>query len=49
MMEHVNHALQNTLQRLEPYFQMREANGQTYARSAKRSGGVGANGAGPHA
>jgi DNA-binding GntR family transcriptional regulator len=48
MMEHVNHALQNTLQRLEPYFQMREANGQTYARSAKKSGAVGGNGAGPY-
>jgi len=38
MVDHVNHALKNTLQRLEPYFQMREANGKTYARSTKRAG-----------
>jgi DNA-binding GntR family transcriptional regulator len=37
MLDHVNHALKNTLQRLEPYFQMREANGETYVRSARRS------------
>jgi len=37
MLDHVNHALENTLQRLEPYFQMREANGKTYARSTRRS------------
>jgi DNA-binding GntR family transcriptional regulator len=37
MLDHVNHALKNTLQRLEPYFQMREANGKKYARSTKRT------------
>jgi len=37
MLEHVNNALKNTLQRLEPYFQMSEANGKTYVRSTKRS------------
>jgi DNA-binding GntR family transcriptional regulator len=37
MLDHVNHALQNTLQRLEPYFQMRETNVKTYVRSTKRS------------
>src|SRR5262245_33514591 len=37
MLEHVNHALENTLQRLEPYFQMREANVKTHVRSTKRS------------
>lgn len=40
MLDHVNQALKNTLQRLEPYFQMREANGTTYVRSTKRSAGV---------
>jgi DNA-binding GntR family transcriptional regulator len=33
MRAHINSALQNTLRRLEPYFQLREANGKTYARS----------------
>jgi len=33
MREHINSALQNTLHRLEPYFQLREANGKTYVRS----------------
>jgi DNA-binding GntR family transcriptional regulator len=33
MRAHINSALQNTLHRLEPYFQLREANGKTYARS----------------
>jgi uncharacterized protein (DUF302 family) len=33
MREHIEAALQNTLQRLEPYFQLREANGKTYIRS----------------
>jgi DNA-binding GntR family transcriptional regulator len=33
MREHVVRGLQNTISRLEPYFQMREANGTTYARS----------------
>lgn len=41
MLEHVNHALKNTLQRLEPYFQMREANAKTYVRSTKSSAGAG--------
>jgi len=45
MVDHVNHALKNTLQRLEPYFQMREANGKTYARSTKRAGVAEAGGA----
>jgi DNA-binding GntR family transcriptional regulator len=34
MRAHIKSALQNTLQRLEPYFRLREANGKTYARSA---------------
>lgn len=33
MRAHINSALQNTLRRLEPYFQLREANGRTYTRS----------------
>jgi DNA-binding GntR family transcriptional regulator len=33
MRAHINSALHNTLQRLEPYFQLREVNGKTYARS----------------
>lgn len=33
MREHIEVALQNTLQRLEPYFQLRETNGKTYIRS----------------
>jgi len=33
MREHIQNGLQNTLHRLEPYFQVREANGKTYARS----------------
>jgi DNA-binding GntR family transcriptional regulator len=33
MRAHINSALQNTLQRLEPYFRLREANGKTYVRS----------------
>ena len=33
MREHINSALQNTLRRLEPYFELREANGRTYVRS----------------
>jgi len=33
MREHIQRGLQNTLHRLEPYFQMREANGKTYVRS----------------
>jgi DNA-binding GntR family transcriptional regulator len=37
MREHVTYALRNTLQRLEPYFHMREVNGKTYARSPKKS------------
>ncbi|MCI0387419.1 MAG: GntR family transcriptional regulator [Acidobacteria bacterium] len=32
MRAHINLALQNTLHRLEPYFQLREVNGKTYAR-----------------
>jgi DNA-binding GntR family transcriptional regulator len=34
MREHIQRGLQNTLHRLEPYFQMREANGKTFVRSA---------------
>jgi DNA-binding GntR family transcriptional regulator len=37
MIDHVNHALKNTLQRLEPYFQMGQVNGKTYVRSSKKS------------
>ena len=33
MRQHINFALKNTLHRLEPYFELREANGRTYARS----------------
>ena len=33
MRAHINCALQNTLHRLEPYFQLSEVNGKTYARS----------------
>jgi len=33
MRAHINSALQNTLHRLEPYFQLREANGKTFVRS----------------
>lgn len=32
MRAHINSALENTLQRLEPYFKLRETNGTTYAR-----------------
>jgi hypothetical protein len=35
MRAHIRAALQNTLRRLEPYFQLREVNGKTYARSLK--------------
>jgi DNA-binding GntR family transcriptional regulator len=35
MRAHIKAALQNTLQRLAPYFQLREANGKTYTRSLK--------------
>ena len=37
MREHVTYALNNTLERLEPYFQIREADGMTYVRSSKKS------------
>ena len=37
MREHVTYALKNTLQRLEPYFQMGKTNGDTYVRSPKKS------------
>lgn len=33
MRAHINSALQNTLHRLQPYFQLHEVNGTTYARS----------------
>src|SRR5215470_15298389 len=36
MRRHINNALKNTLQRLESYFQMREANKTTFARSLKK-------------
>ncbi len=36
MRRHINNALNNTLSRLESYFQMREANGTTYTRSLKK-------------
>src|SRR5262245_54111847 len=35
MREHIQNGLQNTLHRLRPYFQMREANGKTFARSQR--------------
>lgn len=35
MRVHIDSALHNTLHRLQPYFQQREANGKTYARSPK--------------
>jgi DNA-binding GntR family transcriptional regulator len=34
MRAHIDSALHNTIQRLAPYFQLREANGKTYARTA---------------
>jgi len=37
MRAHVAQALKNTLQRLEPYFQMGQTNGGTYARSPRKS------------
>lgn len=36
MQAHINHALNNTLRRLETYFQSHEANDLTYTRSPKR-------------
>jgi DNA-binding GntR family transcriptional regulator len=36
MRRHINNALNNTLKRLESYFQTREANGTTYTRSLKK-------------
>lgn len=33
MRAHINSALKNTLERLQPYFKLRESNGKTYARS----------------
>jgi DNA-binding GntR family transcriptional regulator len=36
MREHVTYALKNTLQRLEPYFQMDGANDKTFVRSVKK-------------
>jgi hypothetical protein len=36
MRRHINNALKNTLQRLESYFQMREANKMTFTRSLKK-------------
>ena len=36
MRRHIDNALKNTLQRLESYFQMREANRATFARSLKK-------------
>lgn len=36
MQHHIGNALNNTLRRLESYFQMREANGTTYTRSLKK-------------
>jgi DNA-binding GntR family transcriptional regulator len=37
MREHVTRALENTLERLEPYFQMSGAKGKAYVRSPKKS------------
>ncbi len=36
MRKHVTSALRNTLERLEPYFRMREVNGKTFTRSLKK-------------
>ena len=36
MLRHIDNALKNTLQRLESYFRMREANRTTFARSLKK-------------
>jgi DNA-binding GntR family transcriptional regulator len=36
MRRHIDIALKNTLQRLESYFRMREANRTTFARSVKK-------------
>jgi hypothetical protein len=36
MRRHIDNALKNTLQRLDSYFQMREANRTTFARSLKK-------------
>ena len=36
MRRHIDNALKNTLQRLESYFQMREGNRATFARSLKK-------------
>src|SRR5262249_30498187 len=38
MRRHIHNALNNTLQRLESYFQMRGANVTTFARSLKKQG-----------
>jgi DNA-binding GntR family transcriptional regulator len=36
MREHVRSSLKNSLERLAPYFRLQQANGSTYARSAKK-------------
>jgi DNA-binding GntR family transcriptional regulator len=36
MRKHIASSMQNTLKRLEPYFQLQEASGNTFARSVKR-------------
>jgi len=36
MREHVNHGMQNTMERLKPFFRIRKAFGRTYFRSEKR-------------
>lgn len=40
MQRHINNALKNTLNRLQSYFQMREANGAAYTRSQKKQAKV---------
>jgi len=36
MRSHVNHGMQNTMERLKPFFRIRKAFGRTYFRSEKR-------------
>ena len=40
MRDHVNRSMENTLQRLESYFKLRKARGQSYARAARRETGA---------
>ena len=40
MREHVNRSMENTLQRLESWFKLRKARGQSYTRAARRHPGM---------